>query len=78
MQITLRERDFDALRAELVPDSQEYIAFHVGDAILGIVDPNTKLEIDPAVAEALDQTFPIATTAASCARGRFLPRGSSC
>src|SRR5262249_21618742 len=56
MQIPLWERHLDAMRVEFLPDSHEYIALHVRDAVLGIVDPDAKLEIDRIGAEPLYET----------------------
>jgi hypothetical protein len=57
MQVALRERDLDALRMKYVPDSQENIALHVGDAVLGVVDPDAELQIDAVIAKALQQAY---------------------
>jgi hypothetical protein len=42
------------LRTEFVPDPQEHVTLDVGDAILWIVDPDAKLEIDTVVAKAFE------------------------
>ena len=52
MEITLREREFDAVIVEPVPDFQQNLALDVYEAALRILDPDPKLQIDGVVAEA--------------------------
>src|SRR6516225_4804981 len=57
MQLALREGDLDALRLKPVPGSEEDIALHVGDAVLRVADPDAELQIDAAIAKALQQAY---------------------
>ena len=51
MEIPLRERNFDFVLFELVPDDQEDLALDIGHAILRVVDPDTQFKVDGTVAK---------------------------
>jgi hypothetical protein len=46
MQIALRKGHLDVIGPEPVPDPQQHVAFRPGDAVLGVLDPATQLQIE--------------------------------
>lgn len=55
MKVALRIRNFDTVLVEFVPDMQQYVAFHISDAIMRIRDPEPDFEVDGIIAKSSDQ-----------------------
>ena len=51
MDVALREGDFDAVLAELLPDREHHLALRSPTALDDIGDPEQQREVDRAVAE---------------------------
>ena len=47
----VRERNVDIVFFENIPDGQHYIAAHIGNPFLGILDPETTNEVQAAITE---------------------------
>ena len=56
MDIPLREREFDVLFAEPVPNSEQNLALDVGEAVLRVIDPDPELQVYAVVAETQQMT----------------------
>ncbi len=54
IEVVLRERDFDALALERVPQRQQHLAAHIGEAVDRIADPETQDEVERGIAECFE------------------------
>ena len=51
MKITLRERDLDTVFVEAIPDLEQHVADHVCTPVRRVIDPDSQLQVERAVAE---------------------------
>ena len=55
MEIALRKRNFDPMGVETVPYPEQHLVNDIGAPPLWVVNPDSELEVDRAVAEPRDQ-----------------------
>jgi predicted Zn-dependent protease with MMP-like domain len=54
IEIALRERNLDTLALEGIPQCEQHLAAHIGEAVDRIADPEAQNKIDRGVAEGLE------------------------